>query len=85
MNSCSSGKRGYLSYELAEEALIQAWSNFYYSKGKGPVSIYQCEECGHFHFTSKGEMNRLLAELIKEGKVNRSREANDWERKLRGK
>lgn len=84
-SSCPTGKRLYLTHELAEEALVHAWSTFHYSAGKGPIAIYQCEDCGYFHFTSKGEMNKKLADLLREGKISKWREASDWERKLRKK
>lgn len=84
MIKCVSNKKVYPSKEIAEEALIEAHSQFDY-KGGGPVSVYQCEDCGYFHFTSKGPMNQKLAELIKYGKLNRSREANQWLNKIKRK
>ena len=83
MNRCPSGKRVYLSHELAEEALINAWSTYHYYTGSGPISIYQCEDCGHYHFTSKGPMNLKLEEELKSGKIDKAREASAWERKLK--
>ena len=83
MNSCPSGKRIYQTPELAEEALIGAWIAYDYGKGKGPVAIYQCDLCGLYHFTSKGEMNKRLDQMIKEGKIQKQKEADKWERKFR--
>lgn len=83
MNSCPSGKRVYQTLELAEEALIGAWITYEYGKGNGPVAIYQCEDCGLYHFTSKGEMNKRLAQMLKEGKIQKQKEADKWERKFR--
>jgi hypothetical protein len=84
MIKCASNKKVYPSKEIAEEALIEAHSQFDY-KGGGPVGVYQCEDCGNFHFTSKGPMNQKLAELIKDGKLNRTREANQWLNKIKKK
>ncbi len=83
MNSCPSGKRVYQTLELAEEALIGAWIAYEYGKGNGPVAIYQCEDCGLYHFTSQGEMNKRLAQMLKEGKIQKQKEADKWERKFR--
>ncbi|NJN42995.1 MAG: hypothetical protein HC811_12960 [Flammeovirgaceae bacterium] len=85
MHKCSSGKRGYASEELAVDALIGAHSTFIYKKGQGPISVYHCEDCGHYHFTSKGPMNERLYQQIKAGNISKEREANHWNSKFRGK
>lgn len=77
---CASGKRIYLTEALAEEALIDAHSRNHYS-GTGPIAVYQCEVCSYFHYTSKGPMNKRLAEAIASGKIKLQRQANDWSRK----
>ncbi len=82
MIKCSTGKRVYLTESLAEDALIDAHSRNDYS-GSGPVNIYRCEECGYYHFTSKGMMNEKLASQISNGKMKNQQEANRWMRKLR--
>ena len=84
MIKCVSNKKVYPSKELAEEALIEAHSQFEF-KGGGPIAVYQCEDCGYFHLTSKGQVNQKLAELLKDGKIQRSREANQWLRKIKRK
>lgn len=81
---CVSNKKVYQTRELAEEALIEAHSQFEY-KGGGPIAVYQCEDCGYFHLTSKGQMNQRLADLLKEGKIGRAREANQWLHKIKRK
>lgn len=78
---CNNGKRQYSSEIVAEEALIEAHVQFDYRMGHGPIAVYHCEECGLFHLTSKGIMNARLAELLKNGKINKQKRANDWERK----
>ena len=83
MFKCSTGKRVYVTESLAEDALIDAHSRHQYS-GSGPIAIYRCEDCGYYHFTSKGEMNKKLAELIASGKIRRQQEANQWMNKLKG-
>lgn len=81
---CVSNKKVYQTRELAEEALIAAHSQFEY-KGGGPIAVYQCEDCGYFHLTSKGQMNQRLSDLLKEGKIGRAREANQWLYKIKRK
>ena len=85
MQKCSSGKRGYSSEVLAVEALIGAHTTFTYKKGQGPVSVYQCEDCHQFHFTSKGPMNDQLLKQLSDGHISKEREANHWISKFRRK
>lgn len=80
---CTSGKRAYTTEAMAEDALIEAWSRYRYNQGQGPVAVYNCEDCGQWHFTSQGVMNQRLAELLKAGKIDRSREAEHWQHKLK--
>ena len=75
----------YSSQEVAEDVLIEAWTRFDYSPGKGPVAVYQCEDCGHFHLTSKGTMNQRLSRALEEGRIQRQKEADRWMDKLRRK
>ena len=82
MIKCASNKKVYATRELAEEALIEAHSQFEY-KGGGPIAVYQCEDCGYFHFTSKGPVNQKLAEQLKGGNIKRAREANQWLHKIK--
>lgn len=83
MEKCVSGKRIYPTREVAEDVLIESWTRYDYSTGNGPVSVYQCEDCGRFHLTSKGPMNERLSEAIRQGSVARQKEANRWEHKLK--
>ena len=75
----------YDSKEIAEDVLIDAWSRYDYATGRGPVAVYQCENCGRFHLTSSGEMNPKLAEFIKDGRIRLQKEANHWLDKLKRK
>jgi hypothetical protein len=82
MLKCPTGKRVYMTKALAEDALIDSHSRHLYA-GTGPIAIYQCEDCGYYHFTSKGEMSKKLAEQIANGKIKRQQEANQWMNKLK--
>lgn len=77
MKTCRTGKRVYLTEALAEDALLDAHSRNEFTHG-GPVAVYACEECGYFHFTSKGTMNTRLAEFLGSGKQRVQQEANRW-------
>jgi hypothetical protein len=79
--SCRSGKRLFITAALAEDALLEAWANYQFTEANGPRSIYQCDECGNFHFTSKGEMNTRLAKALSDGSIKRQRDANLWQNK----
>jgi len=83
MATCTSGKKVFLSQQMAEEALIEAWGRYDYAPNAGPISFYQCEDCGYYHFTSQGRMNERLAKEIASGKIKLQREANHWERKMK--
>lgn len=85
MKTCPTGKKSFVTAQLAEDALIGAWTSYEYTVPSAPVTIYQCEDCGQFHFTSKGEMNKRLAELIASGRLQRMRQADQWEHRLRNK
>ncbi len=82
MLKCPSSKRIYLTEGLAEDALIDAHSRNNYA-GTGPVAVYQCEECGYYHFTSKGKMNEKLAQQMANGKIKLQQQATHWMNKLK--
>ena len=83
MKPCSSTKKMYPSLEIAEEALIEARTQFDYKVNQGPVGIYLCEDCGYYHLTSHGKMNERLASQLKDGKINLQKEANQWINKFK--
>jgi hypothetical protein len=85
MIKCPSGKKVYFTFANAEDALIDAWSRFEYTPTNGPVNVYMCEEGNHYHFTSKGPMNERLAKALKDGSIQRHREANRWNDRWRNK
>jgi hypothetical protein len=80
MVGCVTQKKSYRTREIAEDALIEAWINFDYRSGNGPVAVYQCDDCGEFHLTS---MNERLTNAINSGFVKRQKEANQWSNKLK--
>jgi hypothetical protein len=78
MVKCVSNKKSYPTKEIAENALLDTHMNFEFKSGDGPIAVYLCEDCGNYHFTSRGPMNIKLEQLIKEGKINAQRQANAW-------
>jgi hypothetical protein len=80
---CISHKRIYQTHQLAVDALINARTHFDYAPNAGPIAVYQCEDCGYFHLTSKGEINETLAKHLKDGKIQLEKEANRWLHKLK--
>jgi hypothetical protein len=85
MIKCSSHKKVYATKEIAEDALIEAHTQFDYGRGNGPVAIYQCEDCGYYHLSSKGVINEKLDKYLKEGKIQKQKEANWWMNKMKKK
>ncbi|HTJ48292.1 MAG TPA: hypothetical protein VL443_02480 [Cyclobacteriaceae bacterium] len=83
MITCSTKKKVYLSPEIAEDVLIETWTRYDFNDGSGPIAIYRCDDCGYYHLTSKGVMNEKLARYIKEGKIKKQKEANDWLNKIK--
>jgi uncharacterized OB-fold protein len=83
MKSCPSNKKMYPSREIAEEALIEAHTRFDYGKNRGPIAVYQCDDCGHYHFTSQGSMNEKLKNYLASDKIKLQKEANLWMDKFR--
>lgn len=79
--ACPSGKKQYPTLGQAEDALIDARTE-HGSEKSGPVAVYRCEDCGHWHLTSKGAMNARLAEYIKSGKLKLNQQAARWKHKL---
>ena len=73
----------YSTQELAEEALIEARTRFDYPPNKGPIAVYQCDDCSCFHLTSQGKMNSKLAQHEADGKIKLQKEANQWLDKLK--
>ena len=83
MIRCPTRKVTYASSSLAEDALIDAWIRNNHKVGSGPVNVYVCEDCGNFHFTSKGAMSNRLKTELDSGSITRSQRAFELEAKLR--
>jgi hypothetical protein len=83
MKKCPTGKRLYHSEQLAEDALIEAHIHFDYRAGGGPLAVYQCDECGEYHLTSRGPMNARLASQIADGTIKKHKEAGRWQGKFK--
>jgi len=81
-NKCPTHKKIYLTHDQAVDALVEARVRYEYASGNGPVSVYKCEECGHYHLTSKGTVNDTLLKRMKDGKIDLEKEANRWLHKL---
>lgn len=80
---CVTGKVIYETEEAAEEALVEAWIRNNYREGSGPKAIYQCNDCGRYHFTSQGVINSYLEEQLENGYIAKQKMARAWEEKLR--
>jgi hypothetical protein len=83
MISCVTHKKLFLTREQAEHALLDARVRYSYSQGNGPVAIYQCDDCGYYHLTSKGPVNDTLRAQLDSGKIDREKEAAHWTSKLK--
>ncbi len=83
MSGCSSGKRKFETESLAIEALIQNHIVNNYRGNEGPVNVYQCPDCGSWHFTSKGEKHPLLEDEKTLQIIAKERRAFNWEKGLK--
>ncbi|MEP5103839.1 MAG: hypothetical protein ABJQ84_04430 [Ekhidna sp.] len=82
-NSCVTGKRCFSDEALAVEALIQHHIINDYKGGQGPINVYQCIDCGNWHFTSKGPRNAFFEDDSVIKRIENERRGLSWERKLR--
>ncbi|HYG19461.1 MAG TPA: hypothetical protein VD816_11055 [Ohtaekwangia sp.] len=85
MTTCISGKKAYQTQETAEDALLEAWTRYNYNPSNGPVAVYRCDDCGFYHFTSKGEMSAKLAKFLASDEIRRRAQADYWNDKLKGR
>ncbi len=81
MKPCPTHKKIYPSEAIAEDALLEAHVRFDYGKSSGPIAIYQCDECGYYHFTSKGIINAKLATFLNSSSKKIEDEATRWQNK----
>jgi hypothetical protein len=85
MIKCVSSKKVYLTEEMAEAALIDAQIRFDYGHRTGPIAVYRCDDCGHYHLTSKGPSNKKLSDMIANGQLKRLKESDRWAEKFKKK
>jgi hypothetical protein len=83
MNHCPSGKRFFTTLTQAEDALLEAHIVYEYKSGQGPVAVYKCEDCGYYHFTSRGPMNERLQQAFQSGQLQVWQRAQKWNQKLK--
>lgn len=65
--------------------MLSAWATYNYRQGSGPVAVYLCSECGAYHLTSQGPMNKKLAESLAKGEIDRQKDSNAWMDKIKGR
>ena len=75
---CISGKNGYASRQLAEEALIQHHIRKSHRPGSGPINVYECVDCGEWHFTSQGPIADFFNDREVIERIKREQRALDW-------
>lgn len=80
---CVTGKRQYETKALAEEALVAHRSRFIFRDESGPIAVYQCDDCGEWHFTSQGPMSEVLKSSDTKKRIETQHDAEYWSRKLR--
>ncbi len=70
-------KREFQTKMAAEEALIQSHIIF----TSPAINYYQCDNCGQFHLTSKGNTNPILEKDVIKERIKREQQARQWENK----
>lgn len=80
---CRSGKTAFDSKELGEEALIQNHIRNNHREGSGPQNIYECDDCGDWHFTSRHPISELLLDESVLKRIARERLSLQWEQKIK--
>lgn len=83
IKSCSTGKNYYFDEQTAIEALIEHLGRNHFSHGTGPINVYQCNICEGYHFTSKGERLAVLDDPKVKSRIEKLRQASDWEGRYR--
>ncbi len=81
--NCPTGKKSFDSRGLAIEALIQNHIRFHHNAGAGPLNVYECHECGQYHFTSRPPEAEELTDPEIQSRIQKEKRALDWEQKLR--
>ena len=77
--SCSTGKISYYSEDEVQEALIRSHIRFL----KAAKSYYLCRDCGEYHLTSQGDLNKLLSDPNVQERIKREQRSQEWESRFR--
>jgi hypothetical protein len=80
---CSTGKTPFGTEELAIEALVQNYIRHQHRPGAGPQDVYQCQDCGNWHFTSRPPTNPILLKPETIARIKQEGRAMEWESKFR--
>jgi len=77
---CPTKKKSHQSKEIAETALFQARIQF---ENNNAIAVYECDSCGDWHLTSKGEMSERLKQAIDDGTLKKEIDKYQWNEKYR--
>lgn len=77
---CSTRKKIYYSEQEAEEGLLQTKVIF---PANNAVAVYQCDDCGQWHVTSRGPMSESLRRAINSGKLDAAIKRYEMEQQYR--
>jgi len=80
---CPSGKSSFYAQELAEEALIQNHIRNNHREGAGPQNVYECAECGEWHFTSRPPASDVFSDEGVLKRIHEERRSLEWERRMK--
>ena len=80
-STCVTRKRCYDTEADALDALVEHHIRFNHSGDSGPISVYRCEDCDMYHFTSKGQTHPFLHD--QKEYIRKQQAARDWEDRLR--
>ncbi len=81
--SCVTGKRQYDTEQQALDGLISARSKAFFRENSGPINVYECDDCGAWHLTSKGAQHPILSDAGIQKNIKDQHVSDYWERKLR--
>jgi hypothetical protein len=78
VDDCVTGKVCYQTRVEAIQALIKNWIEKNHRVGMGPINVYECLDCGNWHFTSKGMKATELIENLESGRIEKERKMFGW-------
>jgi hypothetical protein len=68
---------------MAVDALIDHRARFNHKEGSGPISVYKCDHCDGWHFSSKGLPHPALSDPNRLKEYKKLNETYYWEQKLK--